>query len=64
MAKKVDNLKDLKKGELDKKLIELRESLRVLRFKAEGARSKNVKESLSLKKQVARVLTMLNKNNK
>ena len=60
MAKKKDNLKDMGKGELDKKLSALREDLRQLRFKTEGSRSKNVKEIAGLKKQVARVLTAIN----
>ncbi len=63
MAKKdsKENLKGMKKDELKKKLVDLRESIRVLRFKAEGSKSKNVKEYASIKKQVARVLTEINK---
>ncbi|MFA6524510.1 MAG: 50S ribosomal protein L29 [Candidatus Paceibacterota bacterium] len=66
MAKKdsKENLKGMKKDELKKKLIDLQESIRVLRFKAEGSKSKNVKEYAAIKKQVARVLTEMNKNNK
>jgi ribosomal protein L29 len=61
MAKKTkDNLKDLKGGELDKKLAQLREETRAINFKAEGSRSKNVKEMSALKKQIARVLTQIN----
>jgi len=59
-----ENLKGMKKDELKKKLVDLQESIRVLRFKAEGSKSKNVKEFASIKKQVARVLTEINKNNK
>ena len=63
MAKKntKENLKEMKKGELEKQLIILRENLRVLHFKAEGSKSKNVKESATLRKQIARILTELNK---
>ena len=43
------------------KLVDLEESMRVLRFKAQGSKSKNVKESATLRKQVARVLTEINK---
>lgn len=56
-----NNLKGMKKGELQKKLLALEEEVRVLRFKAEGSKSKNVKELSNLKKQVARVLTEINK---
>ncbi len=62
MAKKEkENLKGMKKEELYKKLADLEESIRVLHFKAEGSKSKNVKESATMKKEVARILTELNK---
>lgn len=60
MAKKKENYSSLKGGELVKKLDALREELRDLRFKAEGARSKNVKEEKNLKKNIARILTVMN----
>ncbi len=63
MANKKDNLKGLNIDELKKNLITLRESLRVLHFKNEGSKSKNVKEQANVKKQIARVLTEINKNN-
>jgi len=47
--------------ELEKKLVLLREEVRAIRFKSEGARSKNVKELGNLKRQIARVLTEINK---
>ena len=47
--------------ELKKKLVDLEESMRVLRFKAQGSKSKNVKEAATLRKQVARVLTEINR---
>jgi ribosomal protein L29 len=59
-----ENLKGMKMDELHKKLIDLKEEIRVLHFKAEGSKSKNVKESTTLRKQVARILTEINKNNK
>lgn len=46
--------------ELEKKLTELRESVRVIRFKTEGAKPKNVKESVFLRKDIARILTFIN----
>jgi ribosomal protein L29 len=58
---KKENLKGMKKDELKAKLIGLEESIRVLRFKAQGSKSKNVKESATLRKQVARVLTEMNR---
>jgi len=61
MAKKEENLKGMKIDELKSKLIILQENIRVLHFKMEGSKSKNVKESASLKKQIARVLTEINK---
>ena len=65
MAKKKDNnFKGMKEGELKKELAALKENLRVIHFKSEGSKSKNVKESATLKKQIARILTEINKNNK
>jgi len=71
MPQKTENFKGMKKDELQKKLTLLQEEVRVVRFKAEGSKSKNVKELSGLKKQIAQVLTELNyvkgrvsKNNK
>ena len=61
MKNKTENLKGIAKGELEKKLILLREEIRIIKFKAEGSKSKNVKELHSLKKQIARILTELSK---
>ena len=63
MAKKIDNLKEMTAGELKNKLIELREKIRVTVFKAEGSKSKNVKEVSTFKKQVARILTEIKSQN-
>ena len=63
MANKKNNFKGLKIEELKKNLVTLRDNLRTLHFKSEGSRSKNVKEQSSLRKQIARVLTEINKNN-
>ena len=59
MGKIKENLKEMKTADLEKKLGTLREEERSLRFKAEGARSKNVKHLKNLKKDIARVLTVL-----
>ena len=60
MAKKEENLKGMDRDELKGKLAEVRESLRTLHFKVEGAKSKNVKEMMSLKRHIARIMTELN----
>jgi ribosomal protein L29 len=60
MAKKKENFIGMSEGELGKKLATLREDLRAIHFKAEGAKSKNVKEASALKKNIARVLTQIN----
>ncbi|MFA6324633.1 MAG: 50S ribosomal protein L29 [Candidatus Paceibacterota bacterium] len=61
MSKKTENLKEIGKDQLKIKLVELQEKIRVNRFKAEGSKPKNVKEMASFKKQVARILTEINK---
>jgi len=58
MAKKV-NFKGMGKSELEKKLADAREEIRVLRFKSEGAKSKNVKLEQTLRRSIARILTTL-----
>lgn len=60
MAKEKENLKGMKKDELKAKLVGLRENIRVIRFKAGGSKSKNVKETSVIKKQIARILTEIN----
>ena len=60
MKNKKDNLKDMGKDELTKQLAILQENVRVIRFKTEGSKSKNVKELSTLRKDIARILTELN----
>ena len=60
MKNKKENLKDMKKNELIKKLAILQGNVRVIRFKAEGSKSKNVKELSNLRKNIARILTEIN----
>lgn len=62
MAKKntKEDFKGMKEAELKKELASLRENLRIIHFKAEGSKPKNVKEVATLKKQIARILTELN----
>ncbi len=61
MKKQKDNLKSMNEVELKTELGVLQEKIRVIKFKAEGAKSKNVKEEANLRKQVARILTKINK---
>jgi len=56
------DLKEMKEEELKKELVLSKENLRVLHFKTEGSKPKNVKEASTLKKHIARILTELNKN--
>lgn len=63
MATKKNKLKDMDVAEMKKNVLSLQEEIRSIRFKAEGAKSKNVKETLNLRKQIARMLTEMNKNN-
>lgn len=60
--KEVKNKKE--KDLTEKSLVSLREKLRNLKFKVEGAKSKNVKEVREIKKDIARILTGLNQNTK
>lgn len=62
--KQRDELKGLNSEELVKKLEALHVKLRDLKFKTQGAKSKNVKEQGALKKDIARVLTALTESNK
>ena len=58
--KQKEALVGMKEADLKKKLISLEEEVQGIKFKAEGARSKNVKEMWNLRKQIARVLTKMN----
>ena len=62
MAKKStkENLKGMSVAELEKKLASLRENARLIKFKSEGSKSKNVKEGAMLRKDIARILTQMN----
>ena len=56
--KKVD-LKNKTTVELKKMLTEKRLSLRDFRFGSSGGKTKNVKDGVNLRKDIARILTML-----
>ena len=47
--------------ELQVLLKEKREALRVFRFAMSGSKTKNLKEGALLKKEIARIMTVLNK---
>lgn len=61
MAKKKDNLTG---ADLTKKIIDLKEQIRAINFNKSDSKTKNVKELNVLKKDLARLLTEFNKNNK
>ena len=45
-------------SEIEKKISEIQEKIRVANFAGAGARSKNVKELGNFKKEIARLMTM------
>lgn len=47
-------------GELHKEIMDKREALRVIRFGAEGSRSRNVRETRTIRREIARLLTQVN----
>lgn len=49
------------KADLDKLIVDKREALRVFRFGTAGAKTKNVKESKGIKKDIARIMTAIQK---
>lgn len=57
---KIKDIKSMKGAEMAKALKELQAKLAAVRFGAAGSKSKNVKEIHNLKKDVARILTILN----
>ncbi|MBU6426751.1 50S ribosomal protein L29 [Patescibacteria group bacterium] len=50
-------------ADLAKMLAEKREALRVFRFGGAGAKTKNVKEGAAIRKDIARILTVINGKN-
>lgn len=48
-------------GELKTLLSQKREAVRTFRFNVSGSNKRNVKEGATLKKDIARILTLLNK---
>ncbi len=62
MAKEI--LKNTEEKELRALLLDKRNLLRDFRFKIAKGKAKNVKEGANLKKEIARLLTEINKRNK
>ena len=50
------------KADLVKALMERREAFRKLRFGASGSKTRNVKEGAGIRKDIARIMTELNRN--
>lgn len=57
---KIRELRQKSKAELQKTLIDLRDKLRELRFNLAGGKVKNIKEIHQTKRDIARILTLLN----
>jgi len=57
---KIRELKQKSNAELRKTLIDLRDKLRELRFNLAGGKVKNIKEIHQIKKDIAKILTLLN----
>lgn len=57
---KIKEIKDKTIADLNKLISEKKESLRVFRFGTSGAKTKNVKEGKTLRKDIARIMTILN----
>lgn len=61
---KIKELAKKNKAELIKALSEKKVALRDFRFSVSGSNVRNVKEGKMLKKDIARILTLLNKQSK
>jgi ribosomal protein L29 len=57
----MEDLKGKTENELKQMLKDKREALRVFRFAMSGSKTKNLKEGFNLKKDIARIMTVLNK---
>ena len=56
---KINELKQLSKEELKKKMEDAREKLRQMRFDLQAGKVKDVREIRQLKKDIARILTII-----
>jgi len=57
----MEDFKNKTENELKHMLKEKQEALRVFRFAMSGSKTKNLKEGMVLKKDIARIMTVLNK---
>jgi ribosomal protein L29 len=57
---KMKEITNKTQADLTKLLNEKREALRVFRFGAAGAKTKNVKEGSAIRKDIARIMTAMN----
>lgn len=57
---KIKDIREMKKGELEKNLVELRNKLTKMRFDISGKQVKNHREIRNLKKDIAKISTVLN----
>ncbi len=57
---KIADIKNKDKKTLSEMLSQKREALRTFRFGMAGSKSRNVKEGNNLKKDIARIMTVLN----
>lgn len=56
---KTKEIKTKTREDLHKLISEKREAIRIFRFGSAGAKTKNVKEGRELKKDIARIMTVL-----
>jgi ribosomal protein L29 len=56
---KIKEIKTKTREDLNKLISEKREAIRVFRFGSAGAKTKNVKEGRELRKDIARMMTVL-----
>ncbi len=61
---KIEEIRKKDKSELEKSIQDLRKKLSDIRFKFSANKLKNVKEIGNIKKEIARMLTILNQNAK
>lgn len=57
----MEDFKNKTGNELKQTLKDKREALRVFRFAMSGSKTKNLKEGMTLRKDIARIMTILNK---
>jgi len=57
----MEDFKNKTENELKHMLKEKQEALRVFRFAMSGSKTKNLKEGMFLRKDIARIMTVLNK---